>query len=109
MTGIFCQLLPSCLNCRYFGNNVYAKCKYLVAIQLLESEDIVKSKKKKMENVLKRFPHLGGLILDNLDNTSLITCKKARRDVSEFLEKEKLIGLRVLRKYHRNFDKFKEL
>ena len=62
-----------------------------------------------MENVLKRFPHLGGLILDNLDNTSLITCKKARRDVSEFLEKEKLIGLRVLRKYHRNFNKFKEL
>ena len=62
-----------------------------------------------MENLLKRFPHLGGLILGNLDNKSLINCKKAGRDVSEFLEKDKLICIRVLRKYHRNFDKFKEL
>ena len=59
-----------------------------------------------MEILLKRFPHLGGLILGNLDNKSLFNCKKAGRDVSEFLEKDKLI--RVLRKYHRNFDKFKE-
>ena len=62
-----------------------------------------------MENLLKKLPHLGKLILSHLDNKSLINCKKARTDVSEFLEKDKLIGIRVLRKYHRNFDKLKEL
>ena len=61
-----------------------------------------------MENILKRFPHLGELTLNNLDNKSLINGKKASRDVSKFLENEKFFWIRILKRYHRNFVRFEE-
>ena len=61
-----------------------------------------------MEDILNRFPHLGKLTLNNLDNKSLINGKKASRDVSKFLENEKFFWVRILKRYHRNIDRFEE-
>ena len=61
-----------------------------------------------MENICRRCPFLGELILNNLDNQSLINCKKASRDLSEFLESERFFWIRILRTYRKNFNEFKE-
>ena len=61
-----------------------------------------------MENICQRFPHLRKVVLNNLDNQSLITCKGAIRDVSEFLENERFFWIRILKRYQRHFNEFKE-
>ena len=61
-----------------------------------------------MENILARFPHLGKLVFNNIDNQSVINLKEASRDVSEFMEIDRFFWIRILKKYGKNFDKFKE-
>ena len=61
-----------------------------------------------METICQRFPHLGKLVLNNLDNQSLINCKEASRIFSEFLESERFFWITILRTYQNNFNEFKE-
>ena len=61
-----------------------------------------------MENILARFPHLGKLVLNNMDNQSLINFKEASRDVSEFMENERFFWIRILKRYGKNLVKFEE-
>ena len=61
-----------------------------------------------METILARFPHLGKIVFNNLDNQSLINLKEASRDVSEFMENDRFFWIRILKRYRKNFDKFKE-
>ena len=61
-----------------------------------------------MEKICQRFPHLGKLVLNNLDNQSLINFKEAIRDVSEFLENERFFWIVILRRYQSHFNEFKE-
>ena len=63
---------------------------------------------KALNNVLKRFPHLGVEILNNLDNRNLTKCKEVSRSQCEFLEEEKLLWTRMIKKYYLNHLEFKE-
>ena len=58
----------------------------------------------KIEDLFKRFPHISQSIFDKLDNQSLINCKEASRELSEFLENERFFWIRVLRNYSRHYD-----
>ena len=61
-----------------------------------------------MENILARYPHLGKLVFNNMDNQSLINFKVASRDVSEFMENDRFFWIRILKRYGKNFVKFEE-
>ena len=63
---------------------------------------------KKLNSVLKRFPHLGVEIFNNLDNKNLTKCKEVSRYQRKFLEKEKLLWTRMIEKYYVNHLEFKE-
>ena len=60
----------------------------------------------KVGDLFKRFPHIGQSILNNLDNQSLINCKEASQELSEFLEKERFFWIRILTNYSKHYDTF---
>ena len=60
----------------------------------------------KVGDLFKRFPHIGESILNNLDNQSLINCKEASQELSEFLEKERFFWIRILTNYSKHYDTF---
>ena len=62
----------------------------------------------KLFGIFKRFPHFSESIFNNLDNQSLINCKEASRELSEFLESERFFWIRILRNYNKNYDKFQD-
>jgi hypothetical protein len=62
----------------------------------------------KVGDLFKRFPHIGESIFNNLDNQSLINCKEASQELSEFLEKERFFWLRILRNYSKHYDTFQD-
>ena len=62
----------------------------------------------KLFSIFKRFPHFSELIFNNLDNQSLINCKEASRELSEFLDNERFFWIRILRNYNKNYDKFQD-
>ena len=67
---------------------------------------------KNLSSVLKRFPHLGVEIFNNLDNKNLTKCKEVSRYQRKFLEEKKLLWTRMIEKYivnhQRRLDVFKE-
>ena len=52
-----------------------------------------------MEDLSRKLPALTGLILNHLDDQSLISCKIASRELSKFLEGTKLMKIRIIRTY----------
>ena len=54
-------------------------------------------------NIFKRFGVAGAMILDNLDDQSLVRSKAASKEIAEFLENEKFYWMRIIIK---NKDKF---
>lgn len=60
----------------------------------------------KVGELFKRFPHIGESILNKLDNQSLINCKEASQELSEFLEKESFFWIRILTNYSKHYDTF---
>ena len=52
-----------------------------------------------MEDLSRKLPALTGLILNHLDDQSLISCKIASRELSKFLEGTKLLKIRIIRTY----------
>ena len=62
-----------------------------------------------MKSLFRRFPVVGGKILKNLDSKSLAQCKVARREISEFLENEKLYFISIIKKYTDKFKGFEKL
>ena len=60
----------------------------------------------KVGELFKRFPHIGESILNKLDNQSLINCKEASQELSEFLEKERFFWIRILTNYSKHYDTF---
>ena len=61
-----------------------------------------------MENIIKRIPNLGVLILNNLDDQSLAKSKRTSREVAKFLDNERFYWIRILGKYKKNFEGFEE-
>ena len=58
--------------------------------------------------IFKRFPHFSESIFNNLDNQSLINCKEASRELSEFLESERFFWIRMLRNYSKHYHTFQD-
>ena len=57
-----------------------------------------------MEALCRKLPVLTGLILNHLDDQSLINCKIASKEISKYLEGTKLIKIRIIRKYRGYFE-----
>ena len=57
-----------------------------------------------MKDLCRNLPLLTGLILNHLDDQSLINCKIASRELSKYLEGTKLINIRIIRKYRSHFE-----
>ena len=53
-----------------------------------------------MENCIQRFPFVGEMILNNLDDQSLVRSKEISRKVSEFIRKERFYWIRIIQKYN---------
>ena len=58
-----------------------------------------------MEEVILRFPHLAEQISDNLDNKSLVNCKKVSREFKDFMNFDKFYYYRIIQEYTNCSDK----
>ena len=61
-----------------------------------------------MENIFKRFRVVGETIVKNLDAKSLARSKEASREISEFLENEKIFLISIIKSYKSNFKGFED-
>ena len=61
---------------------------------------------QKMEEVSNRFPSLVPMILENVNNESLVKFKETSREMSEFLINDRFYWIRILKKYDQNFEEF---
>ena len=59
-----------------------------------------------LEDFCFECPLVGGMILEKIDNQSLISCKKVNRQMHVFLENE--IWIRTIRDHLQNFQEFQE-
>jgi hypothetical protein len=60
-----------------------------------------------MEDLCYRYPVLGKLVFNNLDDQSLYNCQEASRVSSQFVIRERFFWIRVIQKYHKNLSEFK--
>ena len=61
-----------------------------------------------MENLCQRFPHVAKIILNGLDDQSLMQCMEANRKVDYFLSNNRIYWIRVLANYNTNFIQFRD-
>ena len=61
-----------------------------------------------MEIFYKRFPAVGKLILEHLDDQSLVRSKEAYREIANFLRNERFYWIRSLNDSKGNFEGFEE-
>ena len=61
-----------------------------------------------MENLCHRFPHVAKIILNNLDDQSLIQIMDANKEVDDFLSNDRIYWIRVLANYNTNFKQFRD-
>ena len=59
-----------------------------------------------MEDLCNRFPSLITMILENVDNQSLVNFKGTSRDLRDFVESERFYWIRIIEKYKGNFEEF---
>ena len=62
-----------------------------------------------MEEVSNRFPSLVPMILENVNNESLVKFKETSREMSVFIVNERFYWIRILKKYNRNFQEFSKV
>ena len=61
-----------------------------------------------MENICEWFPVITQMILNNVDDRSLINFKETSRDNDEMLKSERFYWIRIVKKYSGNFQEFYE-
>ena len=61
-----------------------------------------------MDNILQRFPDIGEAIFCNIDDKSLVTCKKASETWKSFIEKQKLIWIKMIEKHIGKWNTFSD-
>ena len=59
-----------------------------------------------MEDLSNRFPSLIPMILENVDNQSLVNFKDTSRDLRDIVESERFYWIRIIEKYKGNFEEF---
>ena len=59
-----------------------------------------------MEDLGTRFPSLIPMILENVDNQSLVNFKNTSRDLRDCVESERFYWIRIIEKYKGNFEEF---
>ena len=57
-----------------------------------------------LANLASRFPHLGEAIFDQVDDKTLINCRKMSKIWCHIIDGQKNTWLRLLKKYIGNFD-----
>ena len=53
---------------------------------------------KYMGDMLTRFPHIGEIIFYNLDDQSLLRCKKVSKSWYNFIDDKKFLWIRIIKK-----------
>ena len=61
-----------------------------------------------MEVFCNRFPLVAKNLLSYLEDTSLVNCKEANRELNNFIKNEKLVWLRIIRLYKGNIVGFED-
>ena len=61
-----------------------------------------------MEDLCYRFPHVASMILNGLDDQSLIQSMEAIREVDDFLRNDRIYWTRLLANYKKNLQMFKD-
>ena len=61
-----------------------------------------------MEYQCNRFPLIAVKIFRNLDDESLVSCKEISTSIKNFLENDRIIYLRIMRKYKEKFFQFEK-
>ena len=56
----------------------------------------------------ERFPHLNQLILSELDNESLVTCKEVDKTWNKFIDSQKLLWIRMMEKHIGRLEQYPE-
>ena len=56
----------------------------------------------------ERFPHLNQLILSELDNQSLVTCKEVDKTWNKFIDSQKLLWIRMMEKHIGRLEQYPE-
>ena len=73
----------------------------LIQINAIFAHDLKKLqedlKKRKMEELCKRFPHLAGRIFYQVNDESLNKCKEVSGEMLEYLEKERFFWIRIIK------------
>ena len=59
-----------------------------------------------MEELSNRFPTLFTMVLENVDDESLVKFKETSRQMSKFIVKDRFYWIRILKKYNENFEEF---
>lgn len=59
-----------------------------------------------MENIFKRFQLVGRMIIKKLDPKSLTRSIEASKEISKFLENERFLFIRIIKRYKKNFKEF---
>ena len=59
-----------------------------------------------MEELSNRFPDLFTMILENVDDESLVNVKESSREMSELIANKRFYWIRILKKYYQNFLEF---
>ena len=62
-----------------------------------------------MEELSNRFPALIPMVMENVDNESLVNFKDTSREMSVFIVNERFYWIRILKKYNRNFQEFSKV
>ena len=58
-----------------------------------------------MEEILLRFPHIGEILFDLMDNITLANCRKVCRTWKGFIENQKNFWIRIIVAYERKVSK----
>ena len=61
-----------------------------------------------MEELGRRFPLISQIILNNVDDYSLVNFRKASRENTSFLDSERFYWIRNIKKYSANFEEFQD-
>ena len=62
-----------------------------------------------MEDLCKRMPLLAGMILKSLDNHSLMICKESSIVLCQYLNEDKMVSVRKIKKYNSSFVEFQNV